>query len=326
MSANKQSVARRTGFWPKLAKFDLALIAAAFVLLAWMINIQRTTDFIIFCIFVLAFDLLYGYLGRLSFGHMLYLGVGAYAAALTAEHLTGNPLVAIAVALAAGALVGVLLAPIIMRTTGACFALINLAFNQLGFFLALIALSHWTGGEDGMAAFFNPVLGVDFANPAVVFGFCLLCLLGSVLLVKRLTGSPFGLLLRSIKEDETRSRFLGYNTARYKRVAFVLSTTLSALAGSLSILNYTFVTPSFIDPTRSVEVIFAVLIGGAGSIYGALVGGVGYMLISNYLPNYIQRWEMFLGIALLILVFRFREGVWGYLTRYIRKRGVEVAQ
>jgi branched-chain amino acid transport system permease protein len=90
-------------------------------------------------------------------------------------------------------------------------------------------------------------------------------------------------------------------------------------------LNYTYVTPSFIDPTRNVEVIFASLIGGAGSVYGALVGGVTYMMISNYLPNYVQRWEMFLGIMLLILVFWFRAGVWGYLMSLTDKQGKETS-
>ena len=312
-------------FWRKVEKWDILIIIAVFLLLSWLLTMQRTTDFIIFCIFVLAYDLLYGYMGRLSFGHMLYLGVGAYAAALSAHYLSGNPFLAIIIALAAGAAVGILLAPIIVRTTGACFALINLAFNQLGFFLALIALADWTGGEDGLPAFFDPVLGIDFADPTTVFLLCLVSLLATVYFVKRLTKSPFGILLRTIKENETRSQFLGYNTFRYKMLAFVLSTTLAAFAGALSIINYTYVTPSFIDTTRNVEVIFAALIGGAGSVYGALVGGVGYMIISNYLPNYIQRWEMFLGIALLVLVFRFRQGVWGYLVALTKKRKAEVA-
>ena len=119
-----------------------------------------------------------------------------------------------------------------------------------------------------------------------------------VFLVRRLTNSLFGILLRGIKENETRVKFLGYDTFAIKMAAFILSTTLSAFAGALFIINYSYVTTSFIDPLRSVEVIFACLIGGAGSVYGALAGGVGYKLISNYLPNYIQRWEMFLGVVL----------------------------
>ncbi len=309
-----------------LEKFNLPIVAAGFLLLAPVLTVQRTTDFIIFCIFVLAYDLLYGYMGRLSFGHMLYLGVGAYAAALCAEHISANPFVAILTALLSGAAVGLLLGPIIVRTTGACFALINLAFNQVGFFLALIALAEWTGGEDGMAAFFDTVWMLDFDNRYVVFGFSLFCLLLVVFLMRRLTGSPFGILLRMIKENETRAQFLGYNTYKYKLLAFVISTTVAAFAGALTILNYTYVTPSFIDTTRNVEVIFASLIGGAGSVFGALLGGMSYMAISNYLPNYIQRWEMFLGIALLLLVFRFQTGIWGFVVARVSGTDAEKDQ
>lgn len=294
--------------------------------MAPVLTVQRTTDFIIFCIFVLAYDLLYGYMGRLSFGHMLYLGVGAYAAALCAEHISANPFVAILTALLSGAAVGLLLGPIIVRTTGACFALINLAFNQVGFFLALIALAEWTGGEDGMAAFFDTVWMLNFDNRYVVFGFSLFCLLLVVFLMRRLTGSPFGILLRMIKENETRAQFLGYNTYKYKLLAFVISTTVAAFAGALTILNYTYVTPSFIDTTRNVEVIFASLIGGAGSVFGALLGGMSYMAIANYLPNYIQRWEMFLGIALLLLVFRFQTGIWGFVVARVSGTDAEKDQ
>ena len=308
-----------------LRKFDIIIVAAAFLLLGYLVSFQRTTDFIIFCVFVVSYDLLYGYMGRLSFGHMLYLGAGAYATALFCVHVSGNPLLALLAGIIFASSIGALLGPIIIRTTGACFALINLAFNQVGYFLVLIGFSTYTGGEDGMAAFFTDLGFISFSNKFVVYLFCLLCLLAVVYFVRRLTTSPFGMLLLSIKENETRAQFLGYNTVIYKWVAFVISTGIAGLAGGLSILNYTYVTPSFIDPTRNVEVIFASLIGGAGSVYGALVGGVTYMMISNYLPNYVQRWEMFLGIMLLILVFWFRAGVWGYLMSLTDKQGKETS-
>jgi len=303
-----------TNRWDTLRRFDVIILATIFIALAWILTVHRTTDFIIFCIFVLAYDLLYGYMGRLSFGHMLYFGVGAYAAALTPEYVSGNPFAALALALAAGALVGVLLGPIIVRTTGACFALINLAFNQVGYFLVLIAFAAYTGGEDGKAAFFDKVWFLDFGNRTVVFVTALVSLLLVSYFLGSLTNSPFGILLRTIKENELRARFLGYDTYRYKLLAFTISTSLSAFAGWLSILNYTYATPSFIDPHRNVEVIFASLIGGAGSIYGAIAGGIAYMAISNYLPNYIQRWEMFLGMTLLLLVFKFQTGIWGFVS------------
>jgi branched-chain amino acid transport system permease protein len=316
-------VSRAAAAW--LRRLDLPIVAALFLLLAWALSLHRVTDFVIFCIFVLSYDLLYGHMGRLSFGHMLYLGTGAYAAALSAGPLGGNPLLALLAATAAGALVGLLLGPITVRTTGACFALINLAFNQVGYFLALIALARWTGGEDGLSVGFRPIGPLDLGGRRALFAFSLAALLGTVWLMRRLTGSPFGILLRSIQQNETRVRFLGYDVFRAKLQAFVLSTSLAALAGGLAIVNYTYVTPSFIDPTRNVEVIFATLIGGAGSVYGALCGGVAYMLISNFLPSYIQRWEMFLGFALLLLVFRFRTGLWGFLLRWLGPRRTEGA-
>ena len=171
-----------------------------------------------------------------------------------------------------------------------------------------------------MAAYFKKVGFINFSNHTTVFIFSLVSLLLVVLFVRQLTNSTFGILLRSIKENETRAEFLGYNTFGYKWLAFIISTAISAFAGFLNILNYTYVTPSFIDPSRNVEVIFAGLIGGAGNVYGAVIGGVAYMTISNYLPKYIQRWEMFLGIALLLLVFRFRAGIWGYLTVLLTKK------
>jgi len=302
-----------------LRKFDLLVIAVLFLLLAPIISMDRSIDFMIFCIFVLAYDLLYGYMGRLSFGHMLYLGVGAYAFALSGEYLSGNAFLALLIAVSSGAAIGLILGPVVVRTTGACFALINLALNQLGFFLILVAFSHWTGGEDGMSASFKKIWIFNFSNRTIVFCFTFVCLLLVIFLVRRLTNSLFGILLRGIKENETRVKFLGYDTFAIKMAAFILSTTLSAFSGALFIINYSYVTTSFIDPLRSVEVIFASLIGGAGSVYGALVGGVSYKLISNYLPNYIQRWEMFLGVILLLLVFKFRSGVWGYVVDFINR-------
>jgi len=291
--------------------FGAVVIALGFIALGLGTSIHRTTDFIIFCIFVIGFDLLYGHMGRLSFGHMLFFGSGAYAAGLLARYGTPNPYLAVLIGICAGAMVGGILAPVVVRATGACFALVNLAFNQVGYFLALVAFAKFTAGEDGLSLTFSVAPFLNLANPKVFFGFSLFCLVLTYYFMKRLTSSPYGILLRTIKENETRAQFLGYNTFTYKWITFILSSSISAFAGALSTVNYSYVNPSFIDPNRNVEVIFAALIGGTGSLYGAILGGVSYMLISNYLARYIPRWEMFLGIALLILVFKFREGIWG---------------
>ena len=296
---------------------ELVIVAGGFVLLAPILKVQRVTDFMIFCIFVLSFDLLYGYMGRLSFGHMLFLGAGAYGGGLCIRYITKDPLLAILAGIVLAGLLAMLIGPIIVRTTGACFALINLAFNQVGFFLVLSVLRKITKGEDGLGVVPAGLGGLNLGSRPIMFGFVLFFLLLAFYVLRRVTTSPYGYLIRSIKEDETRVKFLGYNTFLYKWLTYVLAGCLAGLAGTLSALNYGYVNPNFMDTHRNVDVVFAVLIGGAGNLYGSIIGGVVYMVISNYLAIYIPRWEIVLGMALLILVFRFRQGIWGY----VRKKG-----
>jgi branched-chain amino acid transport system permease protein len=288
------------------------VIAAGFLLITPILSTHRVTDFMIFCIFAMSFDLLYGYMGRLSFGHMLFLGTGAYGSGLFIKYINGNPHLAILVGIAVAGILGMLLGLIIVRTTGACFALINLAFNHIGFFLVLSPLREITRGEDGFGVSASKLGFLNFGSRPIMFGFVLLCLLLVFYFLKRLISSPYGIMIRSIKEDETRVRFLGYNTYLYKWLTFVLAGSIAGLAGALTALNYNYVNPNAMDVNSNVGVVFACLIGGAGNLYGALIGGVTYMIISNFLPIYIHRWEMFLGFSLLIITFRFRKGVWGY--------------
>jgi branched-chain amino acid transport system permease protein len=256
-------------------------------------------------------------MGRLSFGHMLFLGAGAYGGGLYIRYIAKDPLLAILAGMIMAGLLAMLIGLIIVRTTGACFALINLAFNQVGFFLVLSVLRTITKGEDGLGVVPAALGWLNLGSRPIMFGFVLFFLLLTFYVLRRITASPYGYLIRSIKEDETRVKFLGYNTFFYKWLTYVIAGCLAGLAGTLSALNYGYVNPNFMDTHRNVDVIFAALIGGAGSLYGALIGGVVYMVISNYLAIYIPRWEIVLGMALLILVFRFRQGIWGY----VRKKG-----
>jgi branched-chain amino acid transport system permease protein len=265
----------------------------------------------IFCIFALSFDLLYGYMGRLSFGHLLYLGTGAYVFGLFIKYFQSNAFLAILLGVLAAGILGMLLGLIMVRTTGACFSLMALAFNQIGYFLVLSPLKGITDGENGFGAHARSIGFLNFNSKITLFILTLVLLLLVFFFLKRLTTSPYGILVRSIKEDENRVRFLGYSTYFYKWLTFVAASLIAGLAGTLTALNYRFVNPNVMDVHQNVGVVFACLIGGAGNLYGAIIGGVAYMMISNFLAIYIQRWEMFLGIALLIIVFKFRKGIWG---------------
>lgn len=293
----------------------LTVIAVGFIIFGFSTSLPKITDFMIFCIFVLGFDLLYGHLGKLSFGHMLYLGAGAYGTAIFANSVSPDPLLGMAVGILTASLLALILGLIVVRTSGACFALLNLALNEVGAFMVLVPFPRWTGGEDGLSLFFESYGFLDFADPNVLFFFVLCSLLAVSYLIMRFVRSPYGIFLKASKENDIRVRFLGYNTYIYKLITFVLSGAIAGFAGTLNTINLSYTNPSLIAPTRNVEVIFASLMGGAGSVMGAVIGGTAYMTISNYLARYIIRWEMFLGVALLIFAFRFRKGIWGYVRK-----------
>lgn len=296
------------------------LVLGIFLLLAYLVTPFRAADYVIFCIFVLGFDLLYGHMGKLSFGHMLYLGAGAYFGLFLGNLLGHNPLSILLFGFLSAFLLGLLIASIAVRTSEAAFALINLAFNQVGYFLVLVPLSPWTRGEDGISVPTLNIGPIDLNIPAHRFFFFLGFLLLVFYLLSRLIDSPFGLLIHAIRDNELRVNFLGYDTLHFQWVNFGISAGIAGLAGAMFGLNYGYVTPSFIDPHRNVEVIFASLIGGSGNLLGAVFGGIAYMLISNFIADIVVRWEAFLGVILLILAFRFPKGIWGFVSRFSRER------
>ncbi len=310
----------------------MAIIAVALLAITPLLAIHRATEFMIFCIFVMSFDLLYGYMGRLSFGQMLYLGTGVYVSTLFSLHISPNPILSMLAGIAGGAIVAAILGLIVARLSDAPFALTNLAFNQVGFFLIGSAFQTVTHGEDGISSGVEPWGFLDFANEYVAFGFVLVCLLFTFYVLKTLTGSPYGIIIRSIKENEVRVKFLGYNIFFYKWLTFVISGSFAALAGTLYTLYIGFVSPVFIHPLSNVEVIFATLIGGAGNLYGALAGGIFFMVLRDSLSTYIPQWEWILGLLLLIVVFYLRGGISGFVSplartflgKVVQRKGMEV--
>jgi branched-chain amino acid transport system permease protein len=236
-------------------------------------------------------------------------------------HLAKNPFLAAVAGMLFGAFMAALLGLVVVQVHGAAFALLNLAFNQIGFWLAASGLQRFTRGEDGLPVSVAAMGFLDFRSMHVTFGFVLCCLVLVFIFLRVLTTSPFGIMLKSIKENEDRVKFLGYNTFAYKWLAFVLAGTLAGFAGCLYSLVKGFVAPSDLNPLENTRIIFSVLIGGAGNLYGALIGAVTFEYLSNLLATSIARWELFLGVMLLILVFWFRRGITGYAADLISSLG-----
>ncbi len=297
---------------------EVFAVAGFFLLFTPIIAIYRITDFMIFCIFAMSFDLLYGYMGRLSFGHVLYLGTGVYVATLFSIYVNSNPLLSMFAGILGGAIIGAILGLIVVKLGGASFALVNLAFNQVGYFLVSSTFQQITHGTDGISCGVESWGFLNFANQYVSYFFILISLLLVFYILRKLTASPFGLLIRSIKENEIRVKFLGYDIFLHKWITFVVASAFASFAGTLYALYDQYVSPTFIHPLNNVEPIFAVLIGGAGNLYGAIAGGLVYMVMKDWLSAHITIWEWILGLLLLVVVFWFRHGLVGFVNTTIQ--------
>lgn len=298
----------------------IALWSAKF----WL-SLPFATELAVYSIYVMGCNLLYGYLGMVSFGQPVYLCVGAYTTAIYLAYLGQNPLVAILMGLLAGFVVGFALGPPFVRLRGDYFALVNLATCAIGYFMVTKLFIGITGGEDGL--WYRTRMGVlpilDLRHPSKFFIFALLVALGTLIVYKYLIESTFGVSCLAVKVNERKMRFLGYNAFQIKWAGFVLATMLSALSGSLFAVNFGFVNPSLSEPIRAGEVLIATLLGGAGTVYGPFFGAFAFLGIKNVVSKYIiAKWELYMGILTILVLFRFEKGLWGNIEAIIKERFV----
>jgi len=266
-----------------------------------------------YSIYIMANDILYGYMGMVSFGQPFYLGVGAYAAAIYLAHLGTNPLIAILIAIMMGLVTGALLGPAFIRLRGDYYALINAATCGMGLFLVEKVMLPITRGDDGlwyrsrMAG--TPLL--DLRKPDEFFWFAMIVLFIILILYTWLDRSTIGASFRAIKMNENKMKFLGYDTFKIRWIGYTMMTVLAALAGSMFAINYGFVNPSITAPDRSAEVLVATLLGGPGSIYGPFFGTAAFIGLRDLVSTFITQWELAMGIITIIVCFKFKGGVWG---------------
>jgi len=264
-------------------------------------------------------DILYGYLGLVSFGQPFYLSVGAYSAAIYLAYLGHSPLVALVAGIISGFIVGMVLGPFFIRLRGDYFALINAAICAIGLFIVEKLLIGITRGDDGL--WYRSRMGVtpilDIRMPNNFFYFALLILLIILLLYKFMDHSVLGVSFRAIRVNERKMRFLGYDTFKIKWIGFSLASILSAISGALYAINFGFVNPSLGEPSRAAEVLVATLIGGAGTVYGPFFGAFGFLGIKDLVSKYIERWELFVGILTILVLFKFSKGIWGGVDFFI---------
>jgi len=272
-----------------------------------------------FALFACAFNLLIGYVGLLSFGHAAFLGSAGYVSAHIAKVWGWPPELAIlAGTLVAGAL-GVVIGALAIRSRGIYFANITLALAQMIYFFCLQA--PFTHGEDGIQAVPRGMLFgfLDLRNTMAMYFVVLAVFLAGFLLIYRTIHSPFGQVLKAIREHEPRAVSLGYTAEQYKLLAFVLSATLSGLAGGTKAIVFQLASLTDVHWTMSGEVVLMTLLGGLGTVFGPVVGALIVMSLENYLSQLGAWVTVAQGVIFVLCVLTFRRGVVGELARLIRK-------
>jgi branched-chain amino acid transport system permease protein len=307
---------RREADWSVIvaaAVMVLFLIAAPFVL--YPVFLEKA---LCFALFACAFNLLIGYVGLVSFGHALYFGWAGYLCAYAAKSWGLDPEFAVLTGTATAAVLGIIAGVIAIRRQGIYFAMITLALAQMMYLVALRA--KLTGGEDGIQAVpRGHLFGLfDLNNEMTMYAFVLVVVLAAFFLIYRIINSPFGEVLKAIRENELRAISLGYRTDRYKLVAFALSATLAGLAGSVKALVFQLASLTDVHWTMSGEVVLMTLVGGLGTIFGPVVGAFFIVALENYLAP-LGQWVLVIqGAIFVACVLAFRRGIVGELAGRLR--------
>jgi branched-chain amino acid transport system permease protein len=275
-------------------------------------------------LFASAFNLLLGYAGLLSFGHAAFLGAAAYVTGWTVRSWGFPPELGVLAGTAVATLLGAVFGALAIRRSGIYFAMITLGFAQLVYFL--VVQLPWTGGEDGLQGIpRGKALGlVALDSQYAMYYFVYLAFLAAFWLVERAIHSPFGHVLRAIRENEPRALSLGYDVDRYKLLAFVLSAGLSGLAGSLKALTLQFASLSDVHWHRSGEVVLMTLLGGMGTVMGPSVGALVVVALENVLAGVGDWVTVITGAVFVACVLAFRRGIVGEVRAVVRRSFIGV--
>jgi branched-chain amino acid transport system permease protein len=304
------------------------LVLLALLLLAPMLGLYPVfvMKLLCFALFACAFNLLLGFTGLLSFGHAAFFGFSAYVTGFLIRAKGMPPEVAILASVAVAALLGVVFGLIAIRRQGIYFAMITLALAQMVYFFCLQA--PFTGGEDGLQGVpRGKLLGViNLENDTTMYYVIVVIFVACFLAISRMVTSPFGQVLKLIRENEPRAVSLGYEVDRYKLLAFVLSAGLSGLAGSLKTMVMGFATLTDVHWSMSGEVILMSLLGGVGTFFGPVFGAGIVVALQDLLADKVGAWvTVIIGVIFVICVLAFRKGVVGELLAWRDRRRVRAA-
>jgi branched-chain amino acid transport system permease protein len=292
----------------------LVLAAAAMAVFPWVAGrypVRLLQEILIWGTFAMSLDLLMGYAGMVSLGHSAFFGVGGYVAAFALLNAPG--LVAgLVLPAAAAAVAALIIGYFSIRVSGVYFIMLTLAFSQM--FYAVAFQAAWLGAEDGIVGVPRaPIFAMDVSTPARFHLVLVAIFVLAGLLLWRIVGSPFGHVLRGIHENEARMEAIGYRVDTYKLLAFVIAGTLAGIAGSLYVQFNGQITPDAFFWTTSGEALLMVIIGGTGTLGGAVLGAAAFILLQSLISTYTERWMLILGLTFIAFVLFAPGGLVGAL-------------
>jgi len=272
------------------------------------------TRVVILAMAALSLNLIMGFGGMVSLGHAAYLGIGGYAVGILAKEGFGSGFVQWPVAVAASALYALVVGALSLRTRGAYFIMITLAFAQMVYYVA-IGLDRY-GGDDGLTIYHNSQFGglIDLNNKTLFYYLCFALLLASIYLVWRIVNSRFGFVIQGARSNERRMRAIGFPTFRYKLTCFVIAGALCGLAGALLANHTNFISPATMHWTRSGDLIVMAVLGGMHAMFGPLIGALTFLLLEEGLSRITDYPNLLLGPLLLVVALYVHGGIDGLIA------------
>jgi len=306
-----------------IASLGVALIFMPYIFMLIGVTFHIATEILIYSIFAIGFNILLGYTGIVSFGHAAFFGVGAYILGFTQIYLTPSAWISISLGVVAAGIVSVGICYLIIKKHGIYFALLTMALGQIFYFM-VYRFTEITGGENGLSGIKPPIVNIlgielNFANSVYFYYLVLLIFVIEMLIIWRFINSPFGKVIQGIKENENRMKYLGYNTQKYRVIAFVLSATFSGLAGSLYAIHLRFAFPQLLHWTTSGDVVMIALIGGLKNFFGPILGAAIFILSKDIISSFTDRWMIIMGSIFIFFVILSPEGILGLFEKGKKK-------
>lgn len=309
------------------ARYRVASVLLFLLAFPWLMPYEAlAVNILIFGLFAVGFNLVFGYTGMLSFGHASFLGVGSYLTGIAMVHFGLHWLAAIVVGVLASLLAGLVVGYLAIRTRGIYFSMVTLALGQVIYYLFYKA-ERWTGGENGLRGIKAEVIDlfgfrIDFLNPMTKYYVIWFFVALAMWLVSRILASPFGAVIEAIRENEKRTAACGYDVARAKLLIFVISAGVCGLAGSLRALHLSVVPVDSLHYLQSGQAVMMCLLGGMGTFFGPFVGAGVFLYLEDVVTTLTKYWMGAVGLLFMALVLFFPRGIWGTLVHQLQRRGL----